>query len=1429
MKQRLLLSLLMLFVSVGLMQGAKIKVTSTGKDAVTVTVKGGIITSVGNDDNVTLNSNKTVVTIAKAYTSEVSIETQAAVTEVSFSGEMTALDINGGSALTTINFGSSKVETLKVTGQKIAALNCSNLGLTKLIFDTTTYPLAQLVKIDVSGNALENGGINNLVGLANLQELNLSGNKYSGDLNLSGLNALTTLDVSDNELSGITLPSEGKLKSVKLDGNQIKTATIPDGCTADWGTQTLRIEKSYCTTANKGVQVNELLNEAGITSKPGASISDVTWQVLKGTEYVEDNEATAHASDYKGEYHFYNSTDGYVNGNYQCTFTYDGRKYAVQNIDIGFAEFTGIKVVQPANAEAIRVYVDGREQSDISNITLEQTQKVKVVVTPKDGYDEVTYTVKGLVAADGSAAPYKGTSFDFVVKAMYNEVPELSATVAAAGRKVVYDEKSTTQVGGSFTVEKITGSTTSELKTGESVNTGDQLLITVKPNTGYKPQLKVAGKDLTSVLLPNGENYTIKVDITEENYPAGEEVLIVVSFSNEVKVTATINDYSITTSEAAEYLAHGKIAIVDGTNEQMLSKDQEFVILSSPNTSYIAYFTLAEGYRLQEDAVIINGGKHSTITKEKAEKGIKYKVIFSVESSDVTISFKVTELQKVTINPTVDKKDIDGAYQVQVYDGKQKSVTFTTTPQLPKDAVVVSYKEENASGTDLGEKAPINAGTYYVELALKDEYAYTYSVAENSVYLIIDEASLEIDPPTITVGEDGLYDLTGGKATFNGEEVAGTWTVDVANNKPAGDNATKSHSVGVTFTPTSTADQSNFKETKATVNVKVGDTPLATYTVDTDGTLPSGYGIEYYNGSQKLSKTDQLAADATLTIVVTYPKGTQGVTLKVTSTQLKQPVKDESTSVDGRDVYTFTLSDPTYTKAQFSVSAGTGKSYKITFEKDLNNPYTGSEQWYDFAKCITVLDADGKHVDWATIESMKPVITYKSGTIEVFGPKDAGKYTVSVTIPYDATSGYVECSATGTDVFEIVPVKAKVTEWPEASVIAKGMPLSYSDLTNGVVSIEGKFSWEDESVVPATSGEHKYNVVFTPSEEYAKNYTSVTSEKPISVVVSDLQIVAYSQPAEATIEVSKNGTVTKPGAPIVNGDKLAITVTPKTDWEVTSITVNGQSCSFTQSNGKYVASYTVGEVSAAIEATFKAKSTEVTDPNSQYKVTVTESVRGAIISKPGDNVVKLGSDFDFTVSTLAADASKVVVKVDGTTLKPTNGKYVIQDVKKNTTVTVSLPNPTPLKVEVQKDYLNANKYHIGQVEIIDGEATTYYYGDVITVMADPEDGVKFVKWSDGSTDKILEITLKADTKVVASFSGVPTGIEDIESAAITTGKGFIMVKNVANAKVTVVSISGRLQAQEEVSGDTRIDVPQGIYVVVLESGSDVKRTKVIVK
>lgn len=107
--------------------------------------------------------------------------------------------------------------------------------------------------------------------------------------------------------------------------------------------------------------------------------------------------------------------------------------------------------------------------------------------------------------------------------------------------------------------------------------------------------------------------------------------------------------------------------------------------------------------------------------------------------------------------------------------------------------------------------------------------------------------------------------------------------------------------------------------------------------------------------------------------------------------------------------------------------------------------------------------------------------------------------------------------------------------------------------------------------------------------------------------------------------------------------------------------------------------------------------------------------------------------------------------------------------------------------------------------------------------------MKFEKWSDGSTSQIYQLVLTKDLTLKATFSGTPTGIEDIMAASITTGRGYVWVRGIANADVTIVSISGRVQARQRISGDTQINVPAGIYVVVLESGSDVKRAKVIVK
>ena len=117
----------------------------------------------------------------------------------------------------------------------------------------------------------------------------------------------------------------------------------------------------------------------------------MTWQAKDGTTYKDDNGATVREEpDYKWQYCFYSSANGYVTGDYQCTVTYANRTYAIRDVHVTAAKFT-MNVEKPANA-SVAVYVDDSPtaESDNSEIEVRQTQKVRVVVTPNAAYAAAT-------------------------------------------------------------------------------------------------------------------------------------------------------------------------------------------------------------------------------------------------------------------------------------------------------------------------------------------------------------------------------------------------------------------------------------------------------------------------------------------------------------------------------------------------------------------------------------------------------------------------------------------------------------------------------------------------------------------------------------------------------------------------------------------------------------------------------------------------------------------------------------------------------------------------------------------------------------------------------------------------------------------------------------------------------------------------------
>ena len=1383
MKQRLLISLLMLFVSVGLVKAQSyiIDVTfpknATKDITVTATTiaQGGAYYAqqTGESSAPYIQAVNGVITIPAKDNSEKTFRiTAAGAANYTFGGEIQKLLINHPT-----------VESITASSVKLA--------------EVEIYAATALKTLNVSGNNLKTIGVSNATAL---ETLNISENpefvSFSGGLPQT----LTSLDMHGNslkivdeewDLSGLT-----KLVYLNVDGNQLLGVKVREGMPESGfikGTQDWTFQNSLKVKANARTNVREIGEKYGLS----LNFKGASWTKNNGQSAPEAHSVGTGAGN-TVTYCFYGEGGIYLaeETTYECVLEGEnGFKYKVI-VTVEPAVFN-LKFETPENSDGFAIKKVGQGDLD-ANLTLVQGDKLSI--SAKFGTGKENYTFGGLTKHEGLVLS-DGSSWDSdpvicVVQGKYkspseDEVPFIAAKIVGKDVKITFNEPSNQQDGGTMRIVLLNEDGTEKAISGGSATLpyGTKVRIELTPADGYKAALLINGKEET--ITANGEGKWIL-----DNYPIESNCEITATFEgdNYVKLEALVNGKALDKDEI------GAINLLQGDLNKTLSKngDKEVWVRKGE----VCQMSFNVGNKASVTEVKVGNTKIEPTKMEPNDYSITYYYTFKPE---------VDAIIYITLNTLKDPVVTFDAEQTVVYDGTVKAFKYTVEPSLSD--VKVSYKSQ---GDASPIEKPINVGVYTVTITREADAQY--SEISKTGELVIKAATPVITKlPTVSISEDKTkYVWDGGTANTDGEFKV---------TEPATPKTDAAHEVTVAFIP---KDNVNYENAYAKVEVvPEGCEALPRRAVSIETPYPAGIkSVKMMNNNAEVKSGDKFIDNTGLLILVTYEEGIDPSTITLTSslgsgTHDEDAQKSDASACVKAFTYVVDLERSGTQGDLLTVKVGDELKYDYVFKlKELKSPYTGNVIEYAKSNIEITKDPDDP-AGFTTAPDF--TVTYKG--VEGL-PINAGEYVVCISVKAGAIKGYKAVNNKEFEgYFEIEKASPKV-DWPTATQISLGQTLKYAHFVGGGSQhTTGHFEWEDNSIVPESG--KSYSVKFIPDN---KNYEEVTtdSDEKVKVTVIDQRLVTYYANYGMNMKITDaTGKVYESGSPVEKGTVLTFAVAePDEDLVLEKTVVKGaESWSSTQC--------TVGDNSVEIDFTFKPKTTEIPVYEGQYAVELPEAVRGAKISYSGEPIVERGDDFTFTVTTLAADASKLKVTANGVALTGSNGKYTIKNITEKQEVRITLSNPTEVKVNIPLVYHEKGEPTSGRVQIINNTKNDgkYYYNDELTLIAYPETGVEFYSWSDKNRDSVRDIVLdKAEVSLEAIFTGTPvTGIEDIESATIYTGKGFVMVKNVANAEVTVVSISGRLQAKQEISGDTRIDVPQGIYVVVLQSGDDVKRVKVIVK
>ena len=1305
----------------------------------------------------------------------------------------------GGGVVTPKSYGKTVKWELKQTNAKdgqtfslLTATNSSDWGKISIELDGA---VSEFTILKDKTDAVDEDSKKFLGEIESLTFKNNGGNLSALKLGNSSTNTnylpeLTELVVPDNQLTYIPAKTD---KMIKYSIGKVPFKQISVYVPSNGDSQSARsylIKPSELFGTSPYTYLKDAVEQNGFEL---TSVKDENGNAV----YVESDEAQT-------IYRFYNNATDKVY--WDGTFTADINITAGAYADVtltGFkfkvapAEFT--LTIDGMNETKVKVAATVNGQAfNLKNGTMVKNQKFTLTPTSVAGS-----TFAGFEIVSGAIDKgHEGDSYNFETDGKADVIIKVKTDVAS--NKIIFEQDP------SGTLEVL--SDNGRLTSGAAIETGTKLTIKAEAKTGFEiEEVFINDKEVEGKLT--NENRNFEGEATVPAVEKGENVVVKVVYKAKTyKFEVELPSAGTSTDDITSFKVFNK----NNTS------DQPFIVKDGNKSAYFAAGTELRVEITMKDATTkvaaqINGEQQAFRTDSKENV---YVFDYTMPTRNSKLFVTVDDLTEVKVKLVKDELP---------YNGLNQQVAYTTTPQNMQ-GITRTYANTNDKNVDWGNTAYKEIGTHYVRFyRAADTHYQEIDVIEE--YTITGAQLVITKLPKVEVSADETtWEISGGEIGYlqgnenislSAEEMAklGKFSVTTAFNKDA-------TSASVQFTLNNANDKTYTEPAAATV--PVGD--AETIKVEVNSKSDTEYGkLRLMNGGAEIDNGDELP-DGTV-IKLDVPNKDPEITYEVYrvdgkgETILKEGwsyiINMQANGAEAdRELLSFRLK-ATDSRIQPVLDEHNSKlEQKVVYTGDAQTFDVNELKWWENKENGTAITSGVLYTadSWWTITYQQ-----EDGTI-VPEPINVGTYKVTLERkggekyqpiePFEAT-------------LIILPAEfdqSEVNTGIKATVIGVGSPLSDSDLS-GTPGIAGHYEWAVNVASITEAGE--YAVKFIPDDP---NYAPATLKNvTVKVEVTDEYILTYSNPdGLGIIEVRDAYGIVPSGSTLKKGTQLYLTAKPKDASKVRLVSITGVSVSYGETGVTNAAFTFNGKTD--IRAYFEVIEEEVIDPDSKYVVSVTASGRGFKVST-GEFSVYRGGSFNFAVEALAEDMSKIVVRTSrGETLKPKDGFYSVEEVTENISVSVSLSNPTEIKVEIPTEYENKGGYKIGSVQVesdyIDGK---YYYGDVITVIAFPESGVDFEKWSDGSKEQIHEITLYKDTKLEAIFSGTPTGIEDIESAGIYAGKGYIQVKNVANADLTVVSISGRIQAQQHLEGDVQVRVPAGIYVVVLESGQDVKRVKVIVR